>query len=437
MTLKEKLRELERVQPRITTPVKAFEPEPKKKNTPLDDLLGGAEQKGCFIVERRFPFHGLHGNVRLNSIQEISMAALAIAGKDERLAALDLPQALFLDTETTGLAGGTGTTAFLVGIGRFEDEAFVVRQYFLRQPHEETAMLKQLQALVGSASGLVTFNGKSFDIPLLRTRAVLNRLPIDFERLLHFDVLHAARRLWKGQFEDCSLGGLEGHILRWRRHQDIPGALIPQIYFDFLRHGDASQLPEVFAHNRQDIMSMAALLVRIARLVQHPFENVDGALITPPELRRVAWLYRQLGDFAASAALFEQLLEKTSSTKPRFEDHLALGLCYKSQRRYADAKRLWQAIIERLPFHPLPYIELAKHCEHREGAVMAALEWVERALRSLKLSEELGRRSEWAVFKNDLLHREIRLRRKLARPQRLNPGSARSDQGASDLSHTD
>lgn len=413
MTLKEKLRELERVRPKIAAPAKSLATEMPRENPPLEDLLGGAEQKGCFIVERRFPFHNLHGNVRLNCLQQISTAALAIAGKDERLAALDLSRALFLDTETTGLAGGTGTTAFLVGIGRFEEDEFVVRQYFLRQPHEEAAMLKQLQALVASGSGLVTFNGKSFDIPLLRTRAVLNRLPIDFERLLHFDVLHAARRLWKDQFGDCSLGGLEGHVLRWRRQQDIPGALIPQIYFDFLRQGEASQLPEVFAHNRQDILSMAALLLRIAQLVQHPFEKDDGALITPPELRRVAILYRQLGDFAASAALFEQLLEKTSSTKPRFEDHLALGLCYKSQRRYADAKRLWQVIVERWPFHPLPYIELAKHFEHREGAVMAALEWVERALRSLKLSEELGRRSEWAVFKKDLLHRQTRLQRKL------------------------
>jgi uncharacterized protein YprB with RNaseH-like and TPR domain len=434
MTLKEKLRELERVQPKVAIPQRHFALEPAQKNMALDDLLGGAEQNGCFVVERRFPLHHVHGNVRLSRIQEISTAALAIAGKDERLAALDLSRALFLDTETTGLAGGTGTTAFLVGIGRVEGETFVVRQYFLRQPHEEAAMLEQLQALIAPSSGLVTFNGKSFDVPLLRTRAVLNRTPVDFERLLHFDVLHAARRLWKDQFEDCSLGGLEGNILRWRRRQDVPGALIPQIYFDFLRCGDASQLPEVFAHNRQDIISMAALLLRIAQLVQHPFEKDDAALITPSELRRVALLYRQLGDFAASAALFEQLLQATPLSKLRCEDHLALGLCYKSQRRFAEAKGIWQAIAERLPFHPLPYIELAKHFEHREGAVMAALDWVERALRSLQLSEALGRKSEWAVFKSDLLHRQARLRRKLARPQHLNPDSARSDQATLDPS---
>jgi len=406
MTLKEKLRELERVQPKITTS------QPKQNNSTLEDLLGGAERDGCFVVERRFPTHNQHGNVQLRSIPEIAAAALAIVGKDESLMALDLSRALFLDTETTGLAGGTGTAAFLVGVGRFEEEAFAIRQYFLRQPYEEAAMLKHLQATLESSSGLVTFNGKSFDIPLLRTRTILNRLQINFDGVPHLDVLHAARRLWKDQFQDCSLGGLENRVLQMRRYNDIPGALIPQIYFDFLRYGETSQLSEVFSHNRHDIVSMAALLVRMARLVQHPLQRDNEAPITAQELRRVAWLYRQLGDFSASATLFEQLLQQLHAT-PNLEDHLALGLCYKMQRRYEEANRVWQAIVEQLPFHPLPYIELAKHFEHRETACMAALEWVERALRNLQLSEELDRKSDWTSYKKDLSHRRARLRRKL------------------------
>jgi hypothetical protein len=406
MTIKEKLRELERVQP------KAAAPALKRESGALEDLLGGNEQNGCFVVERRFPLLDSHGNVRLKHIKEVAAPALAIAGKDASLTELDLSRTLFLDTETTGLAGGTGTTAFLVGVGQFDDEAFVVRQYFLRGPHEEAAMLKQLQILVEHSHSLITFNGKSFDIPLLRTRAVLNRLPVDFARLLHLDVLHAARRLWKEQFGDCSLGGLESRVLQLRRSHDIPGALIPQIYFDFLRNGETTQLPEVFSHNRQDIVSMAALLVRIVQLVQHPLRRDHDAPITAHELRRVALLYRQLGDFAASATLFEQLLNE-AHTPSSLEDYLALGLCYKSQRKYDEANRVWQKMIAQMSFHPLPYIELAKHHEHREGAAAAALEWVERALRNLQLQEELGRKSDWAVYKNDLLHRRKRLRRKL------------------------
>ena len=273
-------------------------------------------------------------------------------------------------------------------------------------------MLKQLQVLVEQNHGLVTFNGKSFDIPLLRTRAVLNRLPVDFARLLHLDVLHAARRLWKEQYGDCSLAGLESRVLQLRRSHDIPGALIPQIYFDFLRNGETAQLPEVFSHNRQDIVSMAALLVRIAQLVQHPLRRDNDAPITPHELRRVALLYRQLGDFAASATLFEQLLNEANAPSS-LEDHLALGLCYKSQRRYDEANRVWQKMIAQMSFHPVPYIELAKQHEHREGAAAAALEWVERALRNLQMREVLGRKSDWAAYKKDLLHRQKRLRRKL------------------------
>ncbi|MDZ7288303.1 MAG: ribonuclease H-like domain-containing protein [candidate division KSB1 bacterium] len=425
MTLKEKLRELDRSQAKIITP------ESVRKTTPLDDLLGGNEQDGCFVVERRFALHYPHGAVRLASLHEISSAALAIAGKDERLVELDLAHALFLDTETTGLAGGTGTVAFLLGAGCFEGEEFVVRQYFLRQPCEEVAMLKRLQTLMEECKGLVTFNGKSFDIPLLRTRAVLHRLPVDFDRVPHFDVLHAARRLWKECVESCSLGELENNVLQLRRSQDIPGALIPQIYFDFLRYGDATQLPEVFAHNRQDIVSMATLLVRIAQLVQYPMRGLGAAVISPQELRRVAVLYRQLGNFAASARLFEELLQQLRST-PNLEDHLALGLCYKSQRRYDKANQIWREVIDRQPFHPLPYIELAKYFEHREGATQSALEWVERALRNLLLSEELNLRDGWLPYKNDLLHRKNRLLRKLARQPAINPDSPHWDPATSD-----
>ena len=156
---------------------------------------------------------------------------------------------------------------------------------------------------------------------------------------------------------------------------------------------------------------MAALLVRMAQLVQHPLRRDHDAPISPAELRRVALLYRQLGDFAASAMLFEQLLNDHAAPAG-LEDHLALGLCYKSQRRYDEANHLWQKIVAELSFHPLPYIELAKHYEHRERAAGLALEWVERGLKNLQLCEAIGRRHEWTAYKKDLVHRQRRLQRK-------------------------
>lgn len=433
MNLKEKLRELDRVQPAITAKKR------ERQSERLDHLLGGSEQDGCFVVERRFPLHLEYGYVRLDTIREIPPAALAIAGKDERLADIDISRALFLDTETTSIVGGTGTLPFLVGVGFLEGDALVVRQYFLRQPHEEPAMLMALQRWIDQCSGLVTFNGKSFDIPLLRTRAILNRQTLDWDRLRHFDVLHAARRFWKDQIENCSLVRLEEQILRLVRQQDIPSALIPQIYFEFLHYGNASPLPEVFAHNQHDIVSMAALLIRMVQLVQHPLrqdinateiESDQNISLSPHELRRVAMLYRQLGDFDGSAKLFEQLLTQHTDLPSALEDSLALALCYKSQRRYGEANRVWREMITRLRFHPLPYIELAKHFEHREKAPQHALEWVERALRNFQLFEELDRINEGGSYKEDLLHRQKRLRRKLSSPRAVSPGLPHSDREA-------
>jgi hypothetical protein len=415
LTLKEKLRELDRVQPKIT----AMQPATRQAST-LDDLLGGAEQDGCFWWSGVLP-----------SARCMAPPVWAAYTKS-RPPRWRLPDKMnaWPSSIWPGLCFGyrndrtrwrNGNPCFSCWGWPLRGEEFVVRQYFLRQPYEEAAMLQQLQALLEECMGLVTFNGKSFDIPLLRTRAVLHRLSVDFERLHHFDVLHAARRLWKDQVDSCSLGGLESSILRQHRQQDIPGALIPQIYFDFCVMAKL-HAAGCSAHNRQDIVSTAALLVRIAQLVQNPLQDKRGAPISPSELRRVAMLYRQLGDFDASARLFEQLLQQPRSA-PRLEDHLVLGLCYKSQRRHEEAKRLWHETVERLPFHPLPYIELAKHFEHRESAIAQALEWVERAMRNLLLSEELGRSNGWLLYKNDLLHRQARLQRKLQKLPMATPAA--------------
>ncbi|MDZ7267232.1 MAG: ribonuclease H-like domain-containing protein [candidate division KSB1 bacterium] len=402
MSLKDKLRELERVPRPDKTP-------PAPPAPPLEQLLGGSEQEGCFVVERRYPLHQPHGVITLARLRELPGAVLGIAAKDDSVMHLTPDRALFLDTETTGLAGGSGTLAFLVGVGYFEQEDFVVRQYFLRQPHEERAMLAALQRHLAERHGLVTFNGKSFDIPLLLTRTVLHRLPIDLDGQPHFDVLHAARRLWKARLQDCSLGNLETQILGAPRRADVPGALIPQIYFDFVRTGRAGQLPEVLAHNRRDLLTTAALVGCIGRLVQSPFQFAASR----QELQQVGRLYREAGELETSIKLFEELIQQQPH---RLEDHLALGLCYKSQRRYDDANRVWQRLIEDFPFHPLPFIEFAKHLEHRRRDYRSAHAVVQRALRALAQIEELHRQHHLLAYKADLARREARLRRKQKTP---------------------
>ena len=409
MNLKDKLRELDRVARRVDAAA------PQTPETDLDHLLNGFEQDGCYLVETQYPMADSHGSVQLKRLWEIPAAALSIAGKNENLLRLDLKKALFVDTETTGLSGGSGTLAFLVGVGFFEEEQFVVRQYFLRQPHEEAAMLAALHEQVSKCSGLVTFNGKSYDIPLIQTRSILNRKTIDFDSRPHFDVLHAARRIWKDSFQDCSLTNLEYKVLGLSRTEDVPGQLIPYLYFDFVRTGNTDLLKEVFAHNRQDIVTTAALLIYLCELIQSPFKRNA----TTQELRKVGKLYREVGELSASADLFKKLIEKNRASNS-LDDHLALGFCYKSQRLHDEAAKVWESTIDQFAFHPMPYIELAKHCEHRLRDYARAHELVQRALRSLDMLEELYNRQDLVSFKNDLTHREARLQHKIQKYDLIN-----------------
>ncbi|MEK7726805.1 MAG: ribonuclease H-like domain-containing protein [candidate division KSB1 bacterium] len=398
--LKEKLREFDHLQTRVRAA------RVTTSHDALARLLGGEEREGCFVVERSYALDEAHGPVQLAHLLEVTSAALGIAGKDDQLAQMVPRHALFLDTETTGLAGGAGTLAFLLGVGYFTAEHFIVRQYFLRQPQEEAAMLTALQRHMSEVQGLISFNGKSFDVPLLVSRAILNRMRLDFGRLPHFDVLHASRRMWKDRVQDCTLGNLETNILGKSRRADVPSFLIPQIYFDFVRTGKTAQLAEIFAHNREDIVTTAALATYLGQLVQAPFKWQASR----EELHKIGRLYREAGELETSIALFENLLAR-AETSHRREDLLALGFCYKSRRRYEDAGRVWERAIAQFAFHPLPFIELAKYLEHRAKDYGRALEVVQRALRALAMLEGLRSSAEMLAHKNDLQRREARLQK--------------------------
>src|SRR5439155_19417396 len=166
---------------------------------------------------------------------------------------------LFLDAETTGLAGGTGTYAFLVGAAWLEDDRLILAQHFMRDFDEEPALLAALRALLERANAVVTFNGASFDLPLLETRFIMARQSWP-AALSHLDLLRPSRRVWTSCFADCRLATLEREVIGVVRDDDIPGALIPALYFDFLRSRRAAPLARVLAHNRDDILTQVGLL---------------------------------------------------------------------------------------------------------------------------------------------------------------------------------
>jgi hypothetical protein len=278
---------------------------------------------------------------------------------------------LFVDTETTGLAGGTGTYAFLVGAGWVEAEGFVVTQYFMRDLDEEPALLAALAPVVERAAAVVTFNGGGFDLPLLETRFVLARRR--WPALAHLDLLRPARRVWTACFDDCRLATLERAVLGLTRESDVPGGLIPSIYFDWLRSRRASPLARVFAHNRDDILSLAALLGWFA-----------GALGDTPAVSAAEWaglgrLWEPV-DVDRALGCYRTALDAGVEGETAHFVRLRLAWWEKRAARWDAACALWETASRHRVFDPRPWEELAKFHEHRRRDFAAAHSVVTAAL---------------------------------------------------------
>lgn len=204
-----------------------------------------------------------HGRVAVSGALSVDTSLVAKLALDPKLEAIDFSRMVMLDTETTGLAGGTGTVPFLIGLAYFEDGALKVEQLFLRQLGEERPMLAYLGERLRDASCIVSYNGKSFDWPLLRTRSILNRVPLG-EPPAHLDLLHCARRVLKPKLESVRLSDVERELLGHYREDDVPGSLIPELYLEYLRGGDVRPLLGVLEHNASDLIGLAAILPRMA-----------------------------------------------------------------------------------------------------------------------------------------------------------------------------
>jgi len=221
------------------------------------------------VIDEYLEPHHHHGRAPVVNALRVSVERLAQIALDPALEEVDLRTALFLDTETTGLAGGAGTVPFLIGIGWFEDESLRIEQMFLPELGCEAPMLHRLRERIVASSCLVTFNGKTFDWPLLRNRFVMNRVCAP-ELPPHLDLLHCARRVLRPRLGSVRLVELEREVLGMYREDDVSGALIPQLYFDYLDGGEVSPMAKVIEHNANDLIALAAL---VSELVSH-FEEV-------------------------------------------------------------------------------------------------------------------------------------------------------------------
>ncbi|MEN6359502.1 MAG: ribonuclease H-like domain-containing protein, partial [Smithella sp.] len=225
-------------------------------NEGLIEILKGCEIKNehglFFLFSDLLSGASRHGHRNIREAFDFDMTAAGMLANNPILGEFTSSDALFLDTETTGLAGGTGTMAFLIGLGWFEEGHFQIRQILARDFGEEKAALTYLKEIASRKKFLVTFNGKAFDVNLLTTRFIMNRMQSDLAGLPHLDLLHPSRRILGHRLENCRLATLEEEILGVRREGDIPGWEIPQRYFDWLRRRDPRLLAGIFEHNRLD-----------------------------------------------------------------------------------------------------------------------------------------------------------------------------------------
>ncbi len=334
------------------------------------------------LIETAYALDFQHGPNRLADLLAYEAAACARLARDEGFLGADLRSLAFIDTETTGLAGGAGTLVFLVGVGVLTNDQFVLRQYFLRDPAEERALLTALVADLAPRTGWVTFNGRAFDLPLLETRLTLNRQRGALGRRPHLDLLAPARRLYRGRLPSCSLGAIEHevfHILR--DHDDVPGYLIPQLYLDYLRTRDPRDMRRVIYHNTVDILSMVTLAAHLLEVF-----GGDGAAPraravarAPEDILRLALWHDDNGRAAEAEAAYRQALALRLKLDDRQVGLRRLALLFKRQQRRADMAPLWEQLASFTVDDPECFIELAKFYEWHAADLAKAQAWAERA----------------------------------------------------------
>ena len=375
----------------------------------IDSVMTGAFTPTAlgetFIHEERFAADYRHGLAPIKL--QASLNVMSAWAADARLRELPIESFAFLDTETSGLSGGTGTYAFLVGVGKFINDEFVLQQFFMRDPSEESALLEGLGGFLASAKALVTFNGKAFDAPLLVTRYTLHSIPIPFKDFAHLDLLPLARRLWRDRLESRALKYLEENILLAPRTvEEVPGYEIPYLYFDYLRDGDARPLKGVFYHNAMDVVAMAALLSHTAKMLEDPFhEGIEHGL----DVVALAKLYEDLGQWDTAARLFERGLEKGIGEENFGETVRRLSVLQKRRGDFDEAIHLWEEAADN--GHIYAFVELAKYYEHKKRDAKSALKWTKSAQKQIEKSDlPIYIRKHWL---EELAHRRQRLEAKL------------------------
>ena len=399
---------------------------------PLDldhaaDALGGRRVSTrfgeCLVIDRRYESDRWHGDIQIGDCTLDDVEALRLL--DPTLPSTTaLERTIFIDLETTGLSGGAGTLAFLVGCGYFDLGAFQVRQFLLTSHAGERALLAAVADFFDSADTIVTYNGKTFDVPVMETRWSFHRMELPLDGVPHFDMLHPARRLWKnrpakaslrspyggGRDEDsgCRLSTLERTLFDVQRIGDVPGMDIPSRFFTFVRSGNPNPLEPVLEHNRIDLVSLAAVTARAVRLAQGGHEACRDCA----EALALGKVFERAEHFGRADACYRRASESPEA-HVRAEALYRLAVRLRRSRRFEEAAAVWRQLIEftepRSRRHgtigalrQVAVEAMAIHQEHRTRDLAGARELALTAL------EEAGGHS------SAIRHRLSRLERKLS-----------------------
>lgn len=369
----------------------------------LDALPVDASAADVLKLDNFFPYDNFFHGFAVKHGEDLKLPLLSRGQWQDPVYASDV---LIFDLETTGLAGGAGTFPFLIGLGMFEPEGVRVIQYFLPDYGREIIAYLDMLNLTGDKRHLLSFNGKSYDYPLLKNRFILNRIDNPFVNYNHIDLLHFARRLWKNNLVSCSLETIEQEIFYFHRFQDIDGWMIPQAYFDFLRTGQVEDIRKIIRHNQQDIVSLGRLLYHLHHLEM----NISLESISESELRSLFNLAVQNSDMNAIQLILEQFsLRRMTLSGPMLVEY---SLLLKRLGEWERAIIIWEQILASGSHILFALEELAKYHEHRSGQLGEARRLTERALKYIEMIKEIrpGERSK--DVEEQFQYRNQRIQRK-------------------------
>ncbi len=363
------------------------------------------------IIENPYSQDARYGRVKIAAGMEISGNILACLSREPALEKLDLSSALFIDLETTGLSGGTGTVPFLIGMGYYRDDRFWVLQYFLGELGAEDEMLADLARFLKEMKfqSVVTYNGKAFDMPILETRFILNRQPFPLSGLPHLDFLFPARRLWAHKYPSCRLYNLALELVGTGRTEDIPSAEIPWRYFQYIHTGNYELIEPVIYHNAEDILSLLGVIILGAAIVA---ENPDVCQADGMDYFGAGKIMEGYGDTKKSLHFFRKALEGKTSEDVTLSVKRRLSLSHKKNQDWDSATALWREMIDVRTVTRdalFSFRELAMFHEHKEKEYEEARRIAEEGMvASFGLS---------TYYENDFRHRLERLKQKIKRRQ--------------------